>query len=100
MREMREIYQKAHHPEKHWQRFSKEVACKINFSTCMGTVRTTSGLKSRPGNSECHYQPHALFGKRKKRDRHCDHRVVRTRKLVLHPVVNRKCTFVSRFLGL
>jgi len=26
-------YQNAHHPEKHWQRFSNEVACRISLST-------------------------------------------------------------------
>jgi hypothetical protein len=56
-----ENYQKAHHPEKHWHRFSNEVACKINFSTCRGTVRGTSGLKSRPRIRGCHYEPHTRF---------------------------------------
>ena len=41
-------YQNAHQPEKHWQRFSRAVACSISLSTCAETVRTTSGLKSRP----------------------------------------------------
>ena len=60
-KQTRENYQKAHHPEKHWHRFSNEVACNINFSTCMDTVRTTSGLKSRPGNTDCHYCPQAFL---------------------------------------
>ena len=41
-------HQKAHQPEKHWHRFSNAVACSINLSTCAGTVRDTSELKSRP----------------------------------------------------
>ena len=44
LRETRETYQKAHHPEKHRNRSSKEMACEINFSACMGIARTTSGL--------------------------------------------------------
>ena len=41
-------YQKAHHPEKHRDRFSKTVACSISFWTCSLTDKATSGLKSRP----------------------------------------------------
>lgn len=43
-----QYYQKAHHPEKDRQRFSKAVACSISFSTCAATDKATSGLKSRP----------------------------------------------------
>ena len=63
-------YQKAHHPEKHWHRFSNEVACRINFSTCMGTVRTTSGLKSRPRVQSFIISNTDVFNDPNRRDRH------------------------------
>lgn len=37
-----------YHPENSWHRFSKDVACLINLSTCAVTDKDTSGLKSRP----------------------------------------------------
>ena len=87
-------YQKAHHPEKHWHRFSNEVACKINFSTCMDTVRTTSGLKSLPG---------VVISRpvtRKRKTTPLSSICPRTCKFVLNPVIYRKRAFVSRFWGL
>jgi hypothetical protein len=46
-------HQNAHHPEKHWQRFSIDVACSINLSTCASILSTVSGLKSRPVSLCC-----------------------------------------------
>ena len=36
----------------------------------MGTVRTTSGLKSRPRVPRCHYQPPNIFNEREKPNRY------------------------------
>ena len=36
-----------HHPEKHWHRFSSDVACRMSLSTCSDTV-SGSSVKSLP----------------------------------------------------
>lgn len=77
---------RTYHPEKHWQRFSNDVAWRMSLSTWAGTVSTISWLKSLPANTH-----RFNLG-------YCDSSQTHTCKLVLYAVVYEQGSFVPDFL--